>query len=315
MKNKSIKFVFSGYTNKIMLVDFDSKLNILNHIEKEINQSSFLASSDNIFCYDRTINPTIYMLSKTDLLTIDSIKINSDNITHLTYDNQNNYLYGCSYSGGTIFRIKVENNKFKKDSIITIREEDRQTLSRCHCVFLNNDNSVLGVVNIATDKLNFYKSNQESLTLYKTIVLPKKTGPRHAIYSKNGKYIYIMTEYSNQVIVVDYENECIVNSYNTLSMDVESYGATLVKSNNLLYCSNRGEEKIAIFQILNDEKLEYINSIPVFGKHSRHMIISNDGKYIITCNKNSNNICFINTSNYCLEKEIIFDNPSCAIEV
>ncbi len=59
----------------------------------------------------------------------------------------------------------------------------------------------------------------------------------------------------------------------------------------------------------------YKQSFSVYGKHSRHMIITNNKKYIISCNKNTNNICFINKDTKELEYELSFDNPSCIVEI
>ncbi len=125
-----------------------------------------------------------------------------------------------------------------------------------------------------------------------------------------------MTEYSNEVIIVDSLNNKVISRYNTLTTkDVISYGATLFTDDNSLYASNRGEETIAKFIINKENNLIYDKSFPVYGKHSRHMILSLDKKYIISCNKNTNNICFINKETYKKEYEINFDNPSCIAQI
>ncbi len=309
-----MKFVISGYTDKISLIELDYNFNLLSRIDQTINNSSFIVASNNIFCYDREKNPFIYMLSKQNLEIINKIKVNIDTITHLTYSDKNNILFGCSYSGGTFFGIKIKENKFEK-IINIIREEDVQVLSRCHCVLLNKKQDTLVVVNIATDKLNFYNILSDSLNYFKSIELPKGCGPRHAIYSKSETYIYVMTEYSNEVIVINVEKECIVSSSSTLQNKSNiSHGATLFIDDNALYASNRGEETIVKFNILTEDNIVYNDYYFTYGSHSRHMIQTNDRKHIITCNKNSNNICFINKLSKNKDFELYFESPSCIVQ-
>ncbi len=80
-----MEFIISGYTNKLSLVKFDEKFNLLSRIDQTINSSSFVCVDDYIYCYDRESNPYIYMLSKENLEIIDKIKVNIDNITHLIF--------------------------------------------------------------------------------------------------------------------------------------------------------------------------------------------------------------------------------------
>ena len=51
------------------------------------------------------------------------------------------------------------------------------------------------------------------------------------------------------------------------------------------------------------------------GKHPRHMIMSKDGKYIINCNKNSNNVTFFSVDDEKIVKEVTFFEPSGIIEI
>lgn len=310
-----MKFLISGYTNKIDLIELDNNFNLISKIEKNINSSSFITIADYIFCYDRENNPYVYMLEKEKLEIVDKIKVNINNITHLVYSKKNDILYGCSYSGGTFFGISIKNNRFEK-VIEVVREETKDVLSRCHCVLLNKDEDTLVVVNIATDKLNFYKLTNNSILYDQSILLPKGCGPRHAIFSKSEKYLYVITEYSNEIIIVDVVNKKIMSKTSTLIRnDITSYGATLFINDNSLYASNRGEETIAKFKILKDESISYENSFSVYGKHSRHMIMTLDKKYIVSCNKNTNQVCFIDKDTFELIYKYDFDNPSCVLQI
>lgn len=304
-----MKFVFSGYSNYISMIEFDKDFNEVSRCDKQINSSSFITSGEWIYCYDREENPYIYMLSKEDLSIVDKIKVNTNNITHLMYSDKYSILYGCSYIGGSFFAVKVKDSKFLK--VLYTIKEDELFESKCHMVLLNKRQDVLIVVNIARDRLNYYDVSNDNIKYIKSVFLPEKCGPRHATYSDDEKLIYVITEYSNEVIAID-ENGNIKNKKSTLISNGLSFGGTIILRSPYLYVSNRGEETIGVF---DERSLCHLESFSVYGKHSRHMIITDDGKYLVTCNKNSNEICFIDLKTKELRHKIFFENPSCVIEL
>ena len=124
--------------------------------------------------------------------------------------------------------------------------------------------------------------------------------------------IYCMTEYSNEVIVIDYDKGVIQYESSllkeTIESGIKSNGATLFMYNGFIYASNRGEETIAKFEVLKNKKIKYIGSFSCNGNHPRHMIEYSG--LILNCNKNSNNVSIIDIEN---EKEVaglVFPKPS-----
>ena len=144
--------------------------------------------------------------------------------------------------------------------------------------------------------------NKYDLNYLKSFSLPKGIGPRHGLI--NDGIIYFVTEYSNEVYALGQDNK-ILRSSKTITTDCTSYGATLIIKDGIVYCSNRGEETIALFDI---NTFKYLKSYPVYGKHSRHMINYED--YIITFNKNSDNVVIIDMKNG--EKVLEFEYPQAA---
>jgi len=259
---------------------------------------SFLVSDGKyVYTYEKSDWLTLcsYTITNNQLTLLDKITLPIKSATHLCLSLKNKALFGCSYSDGAYFYVSIANGKF-----IKVNECRRQgvddILSRCHCVFLNKEETILGIVNIALDAIYFYKINEDNLELIDLIKLPSGCGPRHAIYNQDDSLIYVMTEYSNEVIVINMQTKEIIEKISTIpNYQGESSGATLffTKDYQYLYASNRGEDSIAKFKVLTNGKLIYQNSFSCFGKHPRHMILSNDGKYIISCNKDSNNLVLI----------------------
>lgn len=303
-------FVISGYnddSNAMKLYEFDNKK--VRELNSIILDNPSYVTSYNSIVFSYTKNP-LYMVmldvKNNEFKELDRIELDLKSMTHLTYSKKNKCLYGASYIDGCIVKIGVKDEKFsslKKVSHKDLYGED----SKCHAIIMNEDETVVCVVNIATDTLYFYDTD---LKLIKTIKVKDGVGPRHAIWVED--MIYCMTEYSNEVIVIDY-NKGVLQYVNTLLKEtidnnVKSNGATLFMYNGFIYASNRGEETIAKFKVLSDKTIEYVSSFSCNGNHPRHMI-EYEG-LIINCNKISNNVSIIDIDT---EKEIAgfeFPKPS-----
>lgn len=305
---KKFEFVISGYntnSNALKLLEYsDDSIRQLDAMK--LDNPSFVTNyKKTIFTYSKNplklicINCSGNVVDK--LFICDEIKLDLKSMTHLSFSRVNETLYGASYLDGCIVAVKYKDNKFGQIKIINHKELYSQD-SKCHAIILNEDENIVCCVNIATSCLYFYDVD---LNYIDRIQLKEGCGPRHACFS--GKMIYCITEYSNEVVAINL-NTKEIRYYSSIHSECESYGATLFIKSNYLFASNRGEETIAKFKIDKEGWLEYQESFSVYGYHSRHMINYDD--LIITCNKNSNNICFIDINTHKLVKEIKIPNPS-----
>lgn len=305
-ENKTIALYEWDKPDRIRLLDYDS-----------ISNPSFTVLGDGcIFTYEKKDNLllTSYEIMDNKMVKIDQFEVPGTGITHLVYSKKHAMLFGCSYGDGTFFSVKVKGSKFLR--LLTYQkqiQDDR--LSRCHCVFLNEEETQLGVVNIALDKIVFYRIHSEGLTPVDEMLCPHGSGPRHAIEVKG--HVFVMTEYSNEVFVFQRESLALIQKISTVSgSNQETYGATLLFSPDMkyLYATNRGEDTIARFHV-RFPHLRYDKSFSCGGKHPRHMIITRNGKYIINCNKNSNLVSFFDTELEKVSFSIEFQEPTGIVEL
>lgn len=313
-----MELVISGYGKEKKTISLFSFVNDeIKHLDDDdLYTPSFVTFGDNyVYTYENKENSILcsYEIVEHKLKKVDTFVLPGGNLTHLTYSSKNHCLYGCSYKEGTYFVISVSNGKFMK-LICFEKQSTGLELSRCHCVFLNEEEDVLGIVNISLDKIFLYHIKANKVEAFDVISLDKGIGPRHALFL--GKYIYCVTEYSNELLVISLSEKKIIARQSTIPyFHEESYGATLVfsKDKKFVYVTNRGEDTIAKFCI--SDHLTYMKSYSCGGKHPRHMIMSKDGKYIINCNKNSNNVTFFSVDDEKIVKEVTFFEPSGIIEI
>lgn len=64
-----------------------------------------------------------------------------------------------------------------------------------------------------------------------------------------------------------------------------------------------------------DNKLELVSEFSLYGKNSRHMIRTNDGKYLLSCNLDSNNITIVDIVKKELVLTIPYQKASCICEI
>lgn len=299
-----MKLVISSYNKNeesITLFDLDLEKKTYQKLDYDkLTAPSYVISIGKyIYTYSKEpITMVSYEIANDKFIKIDEYKLPGSTLTHLCYSEKNNKLFAASYADGSLLKLDVNNGKFSNLKYMKQINDERD--SKVHCVTLNDDESLLLTVNISLDELFIYDFD---LNLVKTIKLPKGIGPRHAKWI--GNYIYIITEYSNELLIVDYNEGIVLDRKSTICRDVTSYGGTLniTSDNKYIYCANRGEETIAKFLICNN-KLEYIESFSCGGEHPRHMELLNDDLLGIV-NKNSGNIVLIDLK----DNKIIFDIP------
>lgn len=316
-----MKLVLSGYDKQesLAIVEINEKMEHAFLHKKSLSSSTFVIEGNRyLYTYEKKDGITLYsyLVVGDELVEVAKKEIDGTDLTHLTYSAKHKMLFGCSYHEGTVFSIKMMQGTFGSEyHYQKLIADDR--LSRAHCVVLNESQTELAVVDIALDEIFLFDIQNDKIEYKDSIFLEKGKGPRHAIYDQDN-YIYVMTEYSNEVLVIERSTKKVIQNISTLQDNQnESFGATLFfsKDKSKLYASNRGEDSIAIFEVLTDHSLLYIESMSCGGQHPRHMILSSEGQYIVSCNKEGNNVAIIDI----LTKEVVclipFPQASAAVQI
>eukprot|EP01095_Lingulamoeba_sp_RSL-Kostka_P004829 TRINITY_DN16053_c0_g1_i1.p1 TRINITY_DN16053_c0_g1~~TRINITY_DN16053_c0_g1_i1.p1 ORF type:complete len:377 (+),score=89.49 TRINITY_DN16053_c0_g1_i1:168-1298(+) len=239
-------------------------------------------------------------------------------------DTINSSILVANYTSGNICCLDIEDETGKvsglKDNIFHKGSSihDRQKTPHCHCIKVNNGN--VYVCDLGIDRVVHYRLNEESnkLDSVNQTSCTAGSGPRHIVF--NESYAFVLCEINNTIEMFHYnsqsgniqERSFIISSlpsnYNQLISDQEdnnnnnnenlsiniNYSADIhVHPNNrFLYCSNRGKHNsISIFEIDNgNHSLTFIDDVDVLGEFPRSFCISNNGKWIVVGNQNSDNL-------------------------
>ena len=236
----------------------------------------------------------------------------------------NNYLISSNYTGGsfTLFEIDETSKDLKK----SVQYFSYSEKSHFHCAILSPDKKYIYISDLGEDKIHRFTicENKEKPLIDHKIVYEYKNkiraGLRHMIFSKDGKYLYVLCELDDLLSVFRYNEGEIEHIESVKAYDGNGKGSADIhfsNDGNFLYTSHRlKDDGISIFKINKENgKFEKIGFIKT-GIHPRNFNISPNGKYLLCACRDSNviEIFEINQNNGNLkkiDKDIIIDKPVC----
>ncbi|NMZ16648.1 lactonase family protein [Pseudomonas rhodesiae] len=185
---------------------------------------------------------------------------------------------------------------------------ERQASNHVHAVVSSPDGKYVFANDLGADKIFVYrydpKANHElPLTPADpaSVALPPGSGPRHLLFSADGKHAWLTTEMSAQVAVFDYADGKLTQ---TQLVDFaagqpvsDKAGAALHASSDgkFLYVSNRGTaNQIIVFGV--DPVTAHLTELQrrsVEGDHPREFSLDPSGKFLLIANQKSNEIVVV----------------------
>jgi len=208
----------------IYVYEFDSNtgdFKLKNNTESIINPSYLTVSSDNKFVYSVNENgqkSTISAFgfnSKTGKLDF----INSQNAKgadpcYIINDDKN--VIVANYSSGTI-SVLGRNSDGSIGEVKQVVQHtgksinaNRQDAPHAHMVYFSPDKKYVLANDLGTDKVYVYQNNPNSVTevlqLKSSIDVKPGSGPRHLIFSKDGKFVYLLQEIDGTITSFNYAN-------------------------------------------------------------------------------------------------------------
>lgn len=200
------------------------------------------------------------------------------------------------------------------------------------CVRPTPDNKYLCAVDNGIDQVKLYRINKvkNKLELVDIIRCRRESGPREMLFSKDGRFAYIVYELSNDVEVFSYRDtengpkfECI-QTISTLADELDimhdaAEALAMSPDGRYLFASTAGDNSIVMYEIDRETGLlERQMALPISGEYPKGMMLFPDGKHIAVVNHASNSITTF-TIDY--EKKIIMlkgkpmevETPNCIL--
>lgn len=164
----------------------------------------------------------------------------------------NGFTYVTNYIQGTTIRLPNLLTVHLGHSVHPVR----QLCSHPHCIVSVPNSNYLCIADLGTDKV--YVTDGDLSVLSETD-FPAGSGPRHIVFSQDGKLAYCVSEMSSQLFVLERKGYRLnhVHTYSTLpnNCGAESTASAVRISPDGRYAlaSNRGHDSICVYAIHGTE--------------------------------------------------------------
>lgn len=221
--------------------------------------------------------------------------------------NDEKNVISANYSGGTIsvFGKNADGSLTEAKQIIQHSgksvNEKRQESAHVHMVYFSPDKKFVLANDLGMDKILIYKyeknASKEILTLKETIDTKKGSGPRHLVFSNDGKFVYVLHELDGSLTAYKYKNGSLKLLQETTIEAKDFKGETssadvhISPNGKFLYATNRGDANtINTFAINKKGTLDLVNQIDTKGKGPRNFAIDPTGKFLLIGHQYTNNV-------------------------
>ncbi len=291
-KTGQSKFVDSVISENPSYISFDSKADYLYAVNENETGKGMVSA----FSFDR-LNGELHLLNiqktKGDAPCFIKVDKSGLNVLLANYGDGSFNLFKTNPDGS----LKSIAQSFQHVGKGPKKEQDQ---AHAHGTFLSPDEKYLFETDLGLDKIfkyNYNPHDAQPLTVGKPeyYTVPSGFGPRHIVFSNNGKFLYLLGELAGQIITFSYKNGVLqplqtISSTGEDTSDLDKGSAAIRISPNgkFLYASNRGEtNSIGIFAIGKDGKLTFVANQKV-KLHPRDFIFTPNGKWLIVASRDNN---------------------------
>lgn len=312
-------FTRANNSEGIYIYDFDTnnaESKALSIIKSPADQGYLALSSDNKFIY------STYMLKDKSAVTAYTFNDKNaeakllnqlpagQNPCYIITDGTN--VITANYGGGSInvYGLKTDGSLGAEKQLIQHTgsgPDPRQASAHAHQVMFSPDKKYVLAVDLGEDKIYTYQYivNGEKPLVFKTsLSTDAGSGPRHLTFSPNGKYVYLVHEFTGKVSVFNYQdgNLTLQQKIETTTPNFEGKidGAAIQISTDgkFLYQSNRGDANtISTFSIAKNGNLKLVETVSTLGKGPRFFTIDPSGKYLLVAHQYTNDVVIFNRAN------------------
>lgn len=253
----------------------------------------------NAFKLDKTTGKLVLLNSQ---FTTDSVVGGEDPCFIMTNGKQ---VVTANYTGGdmSVFPVGKDGSLLPLAHRFVFKGSAPGLVAHIHCVRLTPDGKYLLATDLGNDRIyRFdvdnradYRNGKPYLTHCKVIYQGTRgMGPRHFIFSDNGRYAYLIHELGGIVIVFSYNDGNLKPIQTVMADQGGGHGSAdihISPDGRFLYTSHRlKSDGVAIFRINRSNGLITKIGYQLTGIHPRNFNITPNGKFLLVACRDSNMI-------------------------
>ncbi|MDP4083200.1 MAG: lactonase family protein [Bacillota bacterium] len=241
-----------------------------------------------------------------DLTFLNSIVTPGSSPCHVSMDSQNRFVFSANYHKGTVesYLVNQENGSLKSHVSVIQHEgsgpDPRQEKPHTHFSGVTPDEKYLAVIELGSDQLITYQiGTSGELMEVSRLGFKPGSGPRHLDFHPNKRFAYVMTEFSSEVVTLQYNEENgsfnQIQAISTIPEDFKenNQGSAIHLSadGRFVYAGNRGHNSIAVFKVdAETGELLIVERVSSEGDWPRDFMIDPTGTFVVSSNQESHNL-------------------------
>jgi 6-phosphogluconolactonase len=255
-----------------------------------------------------TINAFSFNAATGQLVFINSSSAGGPGPCYVSVDAKKKFVFVGNYSGGSLTAIPINADGSLSQDIQNIQHtgssvvKPNQEKPHVHAAVLSKDDRYLFTPDLGTDKINIYSIDYSKPKPLAPAAQPFASvaiggGPRHFTFHPNGKYAYVIHEFTGDVTGFDYaegkltEKQKVSMSPPDFTGKVNAADIHVSPDGKFLYGSMRGDRnELGIYSIDKKGKLTFVGRQSTLGKIPRNFSLDPSGNFLLVGNQDSNEI-------------------------
>lgn len=219
-------------------------------------------------------------------------------------------IVSSNYTGGTVtaFKLFDDGRIDGMSQYFGFEKEYTQTLSglslgqeaaHMHCAVLSPEGKYIFVTNLGNDCIHRFERGTGGYPLGKETIAWQHRGlspfgPRHLIFSADGRFAYLLCELGDKLVVFSYSDGILTPIQTLTAYKGKGHGSAdlhLSPDGRFLYTSHRlKKDGIAIFSVDPESGKVKKAGYQETGLHPRNFAISPDGRFLLCACRDSGRI-------------------------
>ncbi len=226
---------------------------------------------------------------------------------HLSLDRSGKFALVANYNGGSVAVFPIMSNGTLGPRTGFDQHTgkgpnaDRQEGPHAHGIITDPSNRFALCADLGNDTIHLYRFDARAGTLapHATTKLAPGAGPRHVLFSPNGKALYCLNELDGTLTTFDWDAEkgALTNPTTVRNLPAgftafnKNAELQLHPNGKFLYASARGHDAIAVFAVdAATSRLTLVQDAPTGAKTPRFFGFDPTGKWILCGNQDSNTV-------------------------
>ncbi|HUO22605.1 MAG TPA: lactonase family protein [Caulobacteraceae bacterium] len=242
------------------------------------------------------------------LTPISKVASGGGGATHLTYDPRLHAVFVGNFGGGAVSTAQVGADG-ALSSVTSVQINfgsgplPRQNRPHAHGVVVDPSGHYLLSPDMGADRIFVYRYDPATQALSPAAQpfeqTPAGSGPRHLVFSPDGRFAYLDTELSAEVRVFSWDATTgRLHPVQALSIDNPDFKGeksaaeiAISKDGRFIYVSNRGENTLLVYAVNpRDGTLTKLQELACGGEVPWSFAIDPSGRWLLTANETSSNI-------------------------